>query len=617
MCGICGFAGPGGRADLERMNGMLSHRGPDDQGYWHDAGAGVFLGHKRLAVTDVAGGAQPMSTSDGGLVVVCNGEIYNHPELRAELEVMGHIFSTSHSDAEVLLHGFRQWGEELPLRLNGMWAFAIYDVRNKKLFLSRDRFGQKPLFYTAVNGLFAFASELTSLLAHKALSPSVSRLALKKYFAYGYIPAPHSLCKGVRKLPGGCNLVLGPEKDLKKRRYWEFKLEPFDRIPKNPIAQWGGEILELLDRSVARQLASDAPVGVFLSGGVDSSSIMTLAARGSLTGCPPAFSVRFDEPSFNESTYSRKVAGLFGAPYHEFKFPMEKIPDMLASIGARLDEPIADSSLLPMYLLCQEAKKHVTVALSGDGGDELFAGYDPFKVLRLADLYSKIVPRPVHNAIRLLAARTPVSHRNISIDFKIKRTLKGLSYPARLWNPIWMGPLSPAELSELFMEPTDLEEVYEEAIDCWESCGQANLVDRTMQFFTSMYFQNDILVKSDRMGMMNSLEIRTPFLDLELVDLVRKIPHQYKYRAGRTKFILKKSLKNLLPHHIIHRPKKGFGAPLGQLFEKGILQPPQLRISDSRFVEKACKEHMSGKCDHSMFLLSAWVLAFSKVYSGC
>ncbi len=217
MCGICGFVGAGNRADIERMNNLLSHRGPDGQGYWSDPASGVFLGHKRLAVIDPAGGAQPMAASEGGLVVVCNGEIYNHPELRTELEARGHVFVSNHSDAEVLLHGYRQWGEDLPLRLNGMWAFAVYDVRKRELFLSRDRFGQKPLFYTTSNGLFAFASELTSLLGHKALAPGVSRLALKKYFAYGYIPAPHSLCEGVHKLPGGCNLVVGPDGEVRKR----------------------------------------------------------------------------------------------------------------------------------------------------------------------------------------------------------------------------------------------------------------------------------------------------------------------------------------------------------------------------------------------------------------
>jgi asparagine synthase (glutamine-hydrolysing) len=284
---------------------------------------------------------------------------------------------------------------------------------------------------------------------------------------------------------------------------------------------------------------------------------------------------------------------------------MEESKHLLPEILTKLDEPMGDSSLLPTYLLCRETRKHVTVALGGDGGDELFAGYDPFRALRLAEFYSKIVPRPVHQAVRMAVALLPVSHRNMSLDFKLKRTLRGLSYPKHLWNSVWLGPLEPKELDELFQEPTDIEDVYSEAIEQWEACSQNNIVDKTLQFYTRLYLQDDILVKADRASMMNSLEVRAPFLDTDVVDFARRIPHSWKFRNGQTKYILKKALEPILPHNILYRNKKGFGVPVGKWFIDGKLSRQVNGINtflNKNFIEKKIQEHQHGKADHRLFL---------------
>lgn len=612
MCGICGFAGGGSIQDLRLMTAALVHRGPDDEGMWHDQSKAVYLGHRRLSIIDIAGGAQPMWSVDQTQAVVFNGEIYNHMALRRELEKKGHVFKTDHSDTEVLLHGYREWGSELPDKLNGMWTFAFYDTTRRTIFLSRDRFGKKPLFYALQDNTFAFASELTALTKHSEIQADISKTSLKKYFAYGYIPAPRSLYARVHKLPGGHNLVFNlNDFSLKIRKYWDFVLEPFESIPKNPEEEWGEQIRELLRRAVQRRLMSDVPLGVFLSGGIDSSAITAFAAQTLGREKLKTFCIGFQEESFDESRYAQKVAQLFKTEHHLKMLSVEHTRDLLPEIINQLDEPMGDSSLLPTYLLCRETRKHVTVALGGDGGDELFAGYDPFQALRLAELYKALVPRPVHQAIRLAVNLIPVSHRNISFDFRLKRTLRGLSYPRHLWNPVWLGPLEPKEIDELFQEPTDIEDIYSEAIDCWESCKQKDPVDRTLQFYTKLYLQDDILVKCDRASMMNSLEVRAPFLDIELVDFVRKIPHSYKYRNGETKYILKKALEPLLPHDILYRSKKGFGVPIGKWFQNGSLKirssyfPAML---NNRFIKQAMNEQIAGKNDQRAFLWNLWLL---------
>jgi asparagine synthase (glutamine-hydrolysing) len=612
MCGICGFAGAGDESILASMNEMLVHRGPDAGGLWHDASESVYLGNRRLSIIDLKDGDQPMWTSDGTLGIVFNGEIYNHLELREELIRAGHRFLTDHSDTEVLLHGYRQWGFDMPSHLNGMWAFALYDRIKREIFISRDRFGKKPLFYSMQNGTFVFASELSALIRHPQISARINVNSLKKYFAYGYIPAPSSIYRQVFKLPGGYNLLFKTdEKSYRIFKYWDFVLEPFDDLPPNPLESWGEEIRYLLKKSVKRRLMSDVPLGVFLSGGIDSSAITAFAAEAAETERIKSFSIGFEESSYDETRYARIVAQRYHTDHHEEILSIERARELLPDIIGKLDEPIGDSSLIPTYLLCQETKKHVTVALAGDGGDELFAGYDPFKALWMAKLYNCLIPRPVHKAIRMVAAALPSTHRNMSLDFRLKRTLRGLSYTMRLWNAVWLGPLDPHDLEELFQEPTDIEDVYSEAIDQWDECKQENIVDKTLQFYTKLYLQDDILVKADRASMMNSLEVRAPFLDIELVDFVRKIPHNYKYRNGRTKYILKKALEPILPYEILYRTKKGFGVPIGQWFHEGSLSIESknaLSYLYIPYIEKMIEEHDACRMDHRAFLWNMWLL---------
>ena len=636
MCGIAGFVGRGDRGVLQRMTDAIRHRGPDAAGHWSEENTGVFLGHRRLSIIDLTGGAQPMWTSDGKLGVTFNGEIYNHAELRAELTQRGCQFATDHSDTEVLLHAYREWGDSFVERLNGMWAFVIYDREKRRLFGSRDRFGKKPLYYFHEGDTFAFASELPALLQHPACPRSISPLSLKKYFAHCYIPAPSSIYERVWKLPGGHNFTLDlASGKLCVTRWWEFVIEPDAAMLSDPNhsdtllllhnkigaerGNLGDCLVRTLDRAVQRRLMSDVPLGVFLSGGIDSSAIAALAANHIPAGQLNTFSIGFNEPSFDESSYARLVAKELGTNHREEILDLDKSTALFADIAARLDEPLGDGSLLPTFLLSRFTRQHVTVALGGDGGDELFAGYDPFRALRKAELYAKLVPKPIHAGIRHLAARLPVSHENLSLDFKIKRTLMGLSYPPSLWNAVWMSALEPRDIDELFQEPTPVEELYSEAIEAWDRCAQPNIVDRALQFWTNLYLQDGILAKVDRASMLNSLEVRSPFLDIEVVDLARRIPWQLKLRGGETKWILKKALAPLLPNEIIDRPKKGFGMPIGRWLTEGKFQidPAQTApLLDSGFITKMWNEHRERKADHRLFLWSYWLFARWRQKSG-
>ncbi len=614
MCGIAGFAGDGSHNDLKAMTTALAHRGPDAEDFFNDRESSVYLGHRRLSIIDLQDGAQPMSTADNELVIVFNGEIYNHVALRKELEDRGHRFISHHSDTEVLLHGYREWGRRMPEKLNGMWAFALFDKKAQQLFLSRDRFGKKPLYYTLQNKAFVFASELSALTIHSRVDASLSSGMLKKYFAYGYIPAPGSVYERIYKLPGGCSLIYDLRSGrLEVEKYWEFKIEPFDRIPSRPVEEWGEQLRELISRAVKRRLISDVPLGVFLSGGIDSSCVTAYAAKA--MNSPAAlktFSISFEEKSFDESEFSERTARFIGTDHHNEMLSMERSMTLLPDIVGKLDEPMGDSSILPTYLLSRVTRKHVTVALGGDGADELFAGYDPFRALKYAKLYNSVIPRPVHMGICMLCSRLPVSHRNMSLDFKIKRTLRGLSYDKKLWNPVWLGPLSPDEISDLFHEPVDIEDLYSEAINLWDQCQSTSLIDQALQFYTRLYLQDDILTKVDRASMMNSLEVRAPFLDLDLVDFVRKIPYTFKFRNGQTKYILKKALEPVLPREILYRSKKGFGIPVGRWLKQPFFKHKPARyqnILSADFIQKRMQEHISNNKDNRAFLWNHWLLS--------
>jgi asparagine synthase (glutamine-hydrolysing) len=600
------------------MTDALAHRGPDAEGLWEDVGRGLWLGHRRLAIVDLSGGAQPMWTPDGALGVVFNGEIYNHQDLRTELKGLGHVFETDHSDTEVLLHAYRQWGDAFVERLSGMWAFVLYDRARQRLFGSRDRFGKKPLYYFHEGDTFGFASELPALLRHPSAPRQLSPVALQKYFAYCFIPAPRSAIERVWKLPGGYSFGFDLRtRRLEVRRYWEFTLEPDPRLlegGERTLDALCEEIRAVLDRAVERRLMADVPLGVFLSGGIDSSAVAALAAKRVPAGSLNTFSIGFRDPSFDESSHARFVAEQLGTRHREEILDLEKASGLLPEILSRLDEPLGDSSLLPTTLLSRFTRQHVTVALGGDGADELFAGYDPFRALGAAELYTRWMPRPAHEALRMIAGKLPVSHANVSLDFKVKRTLMGLSYPPPLWNAVWMSALEPSAMGDLFANPLPPEELYSEAIDAWESAGPvrggAGVVDRSLQFWTRLYLQDGILAKVDRASMQASLEARSPFLDLEFVNLARRIPHTLKLRGGVTKWILKRALAPLLPRQIIERPKKGFGMPIGRwLREDGFAAHPAAPFVSRPFVEQRIADHRAGRADERLLLWCHWVLS--------
>lgn len=604
MCGISGFVGEGDHTDLQRMNTAQYHRGPDGEGQYHDQERRLYLGHRRLAILDLAGGQQPMWNEDGQVGVVFNGEIYNFTALRERLEKCGHRFQSSHSDTEVLVHGYEEWGEQLPELLSGMFAFAIYDRRQQRLFLARDRMGKKPLFYTCQLGVFAFASELSGLLAHRHVKQDIDAAALRKFFAYGFLPAPNSLYRGVKKLPGGYTLTYDlPTGAMRSRCYWRFAIEPAALTTVKPEEILAEELRHLLGEAVKTRLRSDVPIGVFLSGGIDSSATLALAGLVLPSSELHTFSIGFQEPSFDESEYARRVATHFGSQHHERLFSLEQARALADEVVNKLDEPLGDASLLPTYLLSRFARERITVALGGDGGDELFAGYDPFHALRWASAYQKLLPKWIDPALRFLVGLLPLSSRNMSLDFKLRRALRGVKYPSCYWNPIWLGAIGPEEVADLFAEPTPPEELFSEALTVWNESASKLLIDRTLEFYTRLYLQDDILVKLDRATMMTSLEGRSPFLDNAVVDFARRLPAGLKYRNGVTKYILKKAMKPLLPNEVLQRRKKGFGVPLlNWLRDWPAPNLTGLPGISQQWLREKWSEHQRGKADHRQLL---------------
>jgi asparagine synthase (glutamine-hydrolysing) len=614
MCGIAGFFGQGNSETLKRMTDVIAHRGPDADGFYTNADAGIYLGHRRLSILDIAGGVQPMHDHLGRYIITFNGEIYNHRELRKILIGLGHHFTTADSDTETLLEAYKAWGAEMLPRLNGMFAFCIYDTARKRCFFARDRFGKKPLFYTQQGETFAFASELTCLEQHEHLTLERSRLALKKYFAYGYIPAPHTLYERLQKLPGGHYMTFDfVERRCEVRQWWKFEIDPYEHVPANAEQVWGEQLIELLTAAIKRRMIADVPLGFFLSGGIDSSALVALASTLIDPSKINTFSVGFTEESFDESAYSTLVAEKFGTNHTRRVLDLDTALELLPTILGLLDEPMGDSSLLPTYLLCRETRKHVTVALGGDGADELFCGYDTFRAISLAKTYKRLVPKPIHDAVLHAAQYIPVSHRSMSLDMKIKRALRGLSYDPHLWNVVWMGPLPPDDLRDLFNEKIDVHELYSEAIEAWDGCQSPNYYDKATELYVKTYLQDDILVKIDRASMMNSLEARSPFLDIDFVNFVRRLPIQFRIRRGERKYLLKKVLEQHLPHSILYRQKKGFGVPIASWMATNRIDIKSLNGTpwglNQSFIENRVHLHQKSVIDNSSFLWDVVLLA--------
>jgi asparagine synthase (glutamine-hydrolysing) len=617
MCGIVGFVGPGDRSVLAVMTAALAHRGPDGEGMYCDPETAVHLGHRRLAIVDLVGGAQPMWNEDDRIAVIYNGEVYNHRELRAELIRRGHVFRTDHSDTEVLVHGYEEWGEDLPRRLNGMFAFAVYDRPRHRLFLARDRFGEKPLYYCQGPGFFAFSSELQALRRHPLFDARLSTLSLQKFFAYGYLPAPNAIYANSRKLPGGGQLTYDVATgELKVGAYWRFAIEPDPYLTDDQEERLAEELRHLLVQAIERRLMSDVPLGVFLSGGVDSASVLAGARQILPQAALKTFTIGFVEPSFDETAAARATARYFATEHHEQLLSLDTAKRLIPQVLTRLDEPLGDPSVLPSFLLSRFTREQVTVALSGDGGDELFAGYDPFRALAPARWYFRLMPRAAHRGIRRLVDLLPPSVANMSWDFKLKRGLTGLSYPPMAWNPVWMAPIEPAAIGDVFYEPLRWEDLYSEAIALWQRDPRKSIIDRTLEFFTTFYLQDDILAKVDRTTMMCSLESRAIFLDNDVVDFCRRLPSCFKYRCGQRKYLLKKAMAPLLPQSVLVRPKKGFGVPLAKWLRSFPPEPPWAGVEgiDQSQLQRSWRAHQSGSHDNRI-MLWCW-LALQALLAG-
>jgi asparagine synthase (glutamine-hydrolysing) len=608
MCGIAGFTGPFDQSTLRTMAHSVAHRGPDQEGFYYCSETGTHLAHRRLSILDIEGGAQPMWSADGKIGIVFNGEIYNHLDLRKFLVGKGHSFRSDHSDTESLIYAYREWGPEFVSKLNGMFAFCIFDRERQELFLARDRFGKKPLYVSQTHNGIVFASELKSLLCHPDIVQEIDAVNLQKYFAYGFIPAPGSLYKNIQKLPGGSGLIY----DIKQKRsrsmtYWKFRTSVDPNYATASEMDIADELRTRLRTAVQRRLVADVPVGIFLSGGVDSATLLATACQTMDAAEIHTFSIGFTERQYDESWQAKKIAQYFGTKHSESILSVSAARDIADHVLAMLDEPMADSSLLPTYLLSRFARQSVKVALSGDGGDELFAGYAPFKALKPAHIYTRFVPLLARNMMRHLIERLPASEGYFSLDFKLKRTLQGLDYPESVWNPVWMSPLLPDEIAELTRQPVNFYDLYDDAIRVWNECESDDLVARSIEYYGQFYLQNDVLTKVDRASMMVGLEARAPFLDNEVVELASKLPSNLKFRHGKTKYILKKAMKGILPDDLLARPKKGFGIPLTSWLKSWPIDNFSASICDPGMVQKLLHEHRAGRRDNRLSLW-AWIV---------
>ena len=622
MCGICGVAG-GDAAEghdlVARMCSAMTHRGPDDDGAVQLDG--VTLGMRRLSIIDLAGGHQPIHNEDSTVWVVQNGEIYNHLELRRELVAAGHAFATE-SDTEALVHGYEEWGESMVERLNGMFAFAVLDRGRRRLFLARDRVGIKPLHYAIDGGRLVFASELKALLRDPRLRKGVDPVALDEYLGYEFVPSPRSIVRGIGKLRPGHTLTWSLDGGSPRiRRYWAPSLGGESARGQNLDAACE-ELRSVLRESVRKELVSDVPLGVFLSGGIDSSAVTAMMTQ--LGGDVKSFSVGFAERSFDESAHARTVARHLGTDHHELTLEPDMLLGLIPRLPVLLDEPLGDASIIPTYLLSAFTRRHVKVALGGDGGDELFAGYPTLQAHRLAGYYLRTPAAVRRGLIEPVVRRLPVSRDNLSFDFRAKRFVSGAAYPVDERHRRWMGSFTGEERAALLSQEVRAELSRDGAGGGVELDPAADPLDRVLLMDMRLYLENDILVKLDRASMMASLEGRVPLLNNDLVAYALRLPLEMKLRGFRSKFLLKRALRGLLPEAILRRPKKGFGIPVADWF-RGPLREQMLSVLspevlarqgffDPAAVRGLIDDHLGGRRDNRKQL---WTLfAFQMWHQG-
>jgi len=619
VCGIVGnvVARADRRPDvtvLRRMNDRVVHRGPDDEGFFVQGPVGLAM--RRLRVIDLATGQQPMSGEAGRVHVIANGEIYNYRDLRRVLTARGHTFTTQ-SDTEVIVHGWEEHGVASVSHLEGMFALAIWDEPSRTLVLARDRIGIKPLYYAVLADQLVFASELKALLEHPGVARTLDLTALSQYLAHEYIPAPRSIVQSIRKLPAGHWLTYTDGR-VRTEPYWDLPARPAESSDERESTR---ALRETLERSVRDHLVSDVPLGVFLSGGLDSSAVAAFAARH-VGGRLRTFSIGFEDPSFDESGPARRVAHVLGADHHEERLGARAALDLIATLPDLLDEPLGDASILPTYLLSRFTRRSVTVALSGDGGDELFAGYPTYQAHRLARAFEWVPRYVTEHVVRPAVRQLPVSLDNLSLDFRLKRFVEGLAFEGVERHAAWLGSFTPAEQRDLLtpdvLAGMERPPSYDAMHEIVAPAPTSDAFDRLLYLDLKGYLGEGVLTKVDRASMACSLEVRVPFLDRRVVELAARLPPRLKLRRLTSKYILKRALADVLPRETLRRRKKGFGVPLGRWLRgelaplvRDVLAPDVIRragLFRVAAVERLIAEHAAGRHDHRKKLYT--LLAF-------
>lgn len=614
MCGIVGVWHRDGAAIdpsvVERMLDTVRHRGPDDHGTFFDGP--LALAHRRLSVIDVsAGGHQPMTSADGRFALTYNGEIYNYHELASRY--LKGVRLRSSSDTEVLLELLARRGIGVLSELRGMFALALWDTRDRELFLARGPFGKKPLYYAVVGRAIVFGSEVKALLKHPRVSRELDQTALAKYFLYEYVPSPATGYRDIRAVPAGHYLRI-TSSELTSHCWWQPHF-----TPKHTVTE--SEALEHLDArlttAVQRRMVADVPVGLFLSGGVDSTTIGWYMSQHA-SGQVHSFSASFEEASFDESSYAQQAARALGTEHHHTTFSLSEFHRVLDRLVSLMDIPFADASLFPTYAVSELARSRVTVALDGDGSDELFGGYGTFFAAEVSERLS-VVPSGLWRGLNRLAQWLPTRHTYFSLDFKIKSFLRGMSYPLPRRHQIWLGSFSDRAVAQLLTpEWTDVVASLFADIDDLEPClSHLSVMDRVSFLALHHYMHNLILTKLDRATMFVSLEARTPFLDVDLVDYVLRLPVHLK----REKYLLKRLMRGRIPDAILDRSKQGFGVPLGlwlrgPLFDwaQRVLAPDRVGavgIIQPEMVSRLLDEHRRGGADHRKQL---WTLLMFQLW---
>lgn len=607
MCGICGVVGVSDKELIKRMTDVVSHRGPDDEGYFLDDD--VSLGHRRLSIIDLKGGHQPMHNEDESIWIVFNGEIYNYLDLRGYLEKKGHRFYTS-SDTEVIIHAYEEFGDECVKKLRGMFAFAIWDMEQKKLFAARDRVGIKPFYYTTQNKKFFFGSEIKSILQDDEIKREVDLESLNEYITFGYVPGPKTILKHIYKLLPGHTLTFS-DNEVKIKKYWTLR---FSHDKNKDEKYYAEKIYNILDECVKSWSMSDVPIGALLSGGIDSSAIVGLMSKNSEQEIK-TFSVGFLEgEKFNELQHARIVSDFFGTDHHEIIVDFDKYIKFLPKSIWHMDEPMFEQATIPLYYVSELARKQVKVVLTGEGADELFAGYERYFGDYIATRYQKIpaIIRKVGDKVILkttnhlyLSGLVKKGFEAMVIEDEFDRCMR--------WHTVFTKEDKEELYSKRYAHDIKNPDSPFQTIQKYHNDKAAeNVLEKILYVDMKVWLPDDLLIKKDKMGMATSIEARVPFLDHNLIEFAATIPPNLKCKGLKTKYILKKAVSDLLPKVIIKKKKMGFPVPIepwlrGELGDmaQDILLGPEARkrgYFEQEFVQKLLKSHQTGKKDMSKLI---------------